>query len=224
MSTATLSEGVTAYLEAIESLPENGRLLLSNVSWEDYEVLLEELSEKRHLKISYDGGNLEIMTLSPEHEAFKGLFTHLIQILTEEMNLPYKSPGSTTMTRRKRSRGTEPDDCFYIENVARVRRLRRIDLSADPPPDLAVEIEVTHPSLDKMPIYAALEIPEFWRFDGKQIHFYRLVNGQYLEIQNSDHFPFLTPEVVLTHLEIGDSEDINEMRRAFREWVRASNP
>lgn len=224
MSTATLNEGVAGYLEAIETLPENGRLLLSDVSWNDYEALLEELSEQRHLKISYDEGNLEIMTLSPEHEAFKGLFTHLIQILTEELNLPYKSLGSTTMKRKKRDRGTEPDDCFYIENVAKVRGLRRLDLTTDPPPDLAVEIDVTHPSLDKMPIYAALGTPEFWRFDGKQVQFFRLVKEQYLEIQHSDHFPFLTPAAVLAHLEIGDSEDINEMRRAFREWVRANKP
>ena len=185
MNTATLNEGVAGYLQAIETLPENGRLLLSDVSWDEYEALLEELSEKRHLKISYDEGSLEMMTLSPEHEGFKGLFTHLIQILTEEMNLPDKSLGSTTMKQKKKARGAEPDDCFYIENVAKVRGLRRLDLTTDPPPDLAVEIDVTHPSLDKMSIYAALGTPECWRFDGRQVQFYRLSAASILKFSTA---------------------------------------
>jgi Uma2 family endonuclease len=219
-----MSAVATRYLELVEKLPPGSVLILNNVSWDDYENLLEELEGQRHVQISYDQGRMEIMTLSFGHEKWKSFFTHVIQILTEETGLPMISGGQVTLRREAAGRGKEPDDCFYIHHADAVRGKEEIDLTTDPPPDLAVEVDISNPSVSRFPIYVSIGVPEIWLFDGQSTRFYRLAENDYLEIPASDLFPFLTPAVMTDFLRLGDSEDINAMRRAFREWVRANTP
>ncbi len=219
-----MTSTATDYLEAINHLPVGGTLYLSSVSWDEYEELLEEIDEKRHVRISYDNGRMEIMSLSPEHEGFASLFGYLILVLTEELGLEFVSRRSTTFKRKRMLQGKEPDDCFYIGDLTRVRGKKRLDLDFDSPPDLAVEVDVTNPTLDKMAIYAALGVPEVWRFDEGEVEFYRFAGKRYQLVSTSALFPFLTPSVVADHLRIGDAQSINAMSRAFRDWVRAHKP
>ncbi len=207
-------------VEAIDHLPVGGKLLMSGISWDEYEELLEEIEGKRHVRISYDNGRMEIMTLSPEHEVPSHLFDHFIQILTEELDLEYLSIGSTTLRRKSQLQGKEPDDCFYIGDLDRILGKKRLDLDFDSPPDLAIEVDVTNPTVDKMGIYAGLGVPEVWRFDDYQVEFHRLAGEQYKQISTSALFPFLPPSVVSEHLQIGYTQGVNTMRRAFRKWVR----
>lgn len=210
------------YSDLILSLPAGARLSLEDIGWQEYEDLLAELDEKPHLRLTYDHGDLDIMTLSPEHEGYSRLFTHFIQVLTEETETDFIALGSTTLRDHLVESGVEADDCYYIGEFADVVEKKRLDLSQDPPPDLAVEIDITNRSLGKLPIYALLRVKEVWRFDGSQMRFYLLIGSQYVEQEQSDRFPFLTSEVLKPFLEQGRKRGINAMRRAFRDWVQAN--
>ncbi|MBS1810735.1 MAG: Uma2 family endonuclease [Acidobacteria bacterium] len=210
------------YSDLILSLPAGARLSLTEISWQEYEDLLVELDEKPHLRLTYDHGDLDIMTLSPEHEGYSRLFTHFIQILTEETDTDFIALGSTTLHDHLVESGVEADDCYYIGEFADVAEKKRLDLSQDPPPDLAVEIDITNRSLGKLPIYALLQVKEVWRFDGNEMRFYVLVGSQYVEQSTSNWFSFLAPETLKPFLQQGRTRGINAMRRAFRDWVQAN--
>src|SRR5207244_659524 len=109
-----------------------------------------------------------------EHECYKRLISRLVEVLTEEMALPLAGFGSMTFKRRKRRRGLEPDECYWIVNEPKVHGRIHIDLRRDPPPDLVVEIDITKSSIDRLEIYALLKIPEVWRFDGSVLFFHIL--------------------------------------------------
>ena len=156
-----------------------GRLLLYDVPWTRYERLLRALDD-RHLRLTYDRGTLEIMTLSHEHEGTSYLLGRFVDVLTEEADLPVKAGRSTTFRRRKKEKGLEADNCYWIANEKKVRGKKKINLKVDPPPDLALETDITHSSLDRLGIYRALRVPEVWRFDGKRMVFLILgPDGQY---------------------------------------------
>ncbi len=210
------------YLAAIEAMPPGAVLTLDHVSWDEYDELLEELDEQPSYRLAYDNGRLEIMTVSAEHEGPAKLIPSLILILAEELNLNYLSRGSTTLRKRKKAIGKDPDDCYYFKDFKKIAGKKRLDLSVDPPPDLALEVDITHGSLSKFPIYAGVEVPELWRHDGKKMIFYRLFENGYIEIPHSDLFPFLTPDVVLTFLQRGEAEGAIVMVKEFREWVKAN--
>jgi Uma2 family endonuclease len=210
------------HLEFMTAMPAGSRLFLPNVSWADYEYLLGEITDNSPVRLSYDQGELEFMTLSPQHESLKVLFSHLLSILTDELGLGIISLGSTTFKLPEVARGTEPDDCFYIRRAAAIEGNETIDLAIDPGPDLVIEVDLSHPSLNKMPIYASLDVTELWRFDGQILHFYLLSNGDYQESSSSDLFPFLTPKVLCDFLLPGKLRDINKMKKIFREWVRTN--
>src|SRR5260221_3831993 len=150
------------------------RLVLYGEPWETYVRLLRIFDERRHLRITYDRGALEIMTLSPEHEQWKRLIGRLIETLTEELGLPLAEYGSMTIKRRKKLRGLEPDECFWIQNEALVRNLKKYDLRRDPPPDLIVEVDISRSAVNRMGIYAALNVPEVWRLRKEQLEFHIL--------------------------------------------------
>lgn len=219
-----MTQTATDYLEAIDHLPVGGKLYLEDVSWDEYEELLEELEGKRHVQISYDHGRMEIKTLSPEHEAPSRLFGHFIQILTEELDLEYLSIGSTTLRRKSHLQGKEPDDCYYISDLTRIIGKKRLDIDFDSPPDIVIEVDVTSSTVDKMAIYAGLGVPEVWRYDNYEVEFHCLAGQRYKQVHASAFFPFLQPAVVTEHLQIGYTQGVNTMRRAFREWVRAHKP
>jgi Uma2 family endonuclease len=211
---------VTTYLETIETLPPNSSISLRDVSWEEYERILVALDERPWLRVTYDQGKLEIMTLSPEHENPARIFTHLISVLAEATGVDFLCFGSTTLRLEKISGGLEPDDCYYIGDFSAVAGIKKMDLNLSPPPDLAVEIDISHESLRKFHIYAGLKVKELWRYDGSQIEFYRLTEDRYEAIETSDQFPFLPPRVLPDFITVGQTQGIIAMRRAFGEWVR----
>ena len=196
------------------------RLLLHDVPWTRYERLLRALDD-RHLRLTYDRGTLEIMTLSHEHEGTSYLLGRFVDVLTEEANLPVKAGRSTTFRRRKKEKGLEPDNCYWITNEKKVRGKKKINLKIDPPPDLALETDITHSSLDRLGIYAALRVPEVWKFDGKRMMFLILGRqGEYGEASASAIFPFLQPQHLLRFLGMAAHQDENAVVKSFRGWVR----
>src|SRR5262245_54252469 len=195
-------------------------LIFEDVTWDEYEELLEEFSDNSHYRISYDKGRLEIMSPSERHEYRKSILGSLVEILTEELNMNLVRLGSTTWKKRKISRGAEPDESFYITSCERIRNKHEIDLNTDPPPDLVIEVDVSHSSRNKFAIYAGLGVPELWRYRKGGIRFYRLVEGQYVEVATSGLFPFLEQSDLNTFVNQDYIEEFNQTKRAFREWVK----
>lgn len=216
-----MSTRAAGYLDAIEHLPEGSTLVIHQVTWEDYERLLGDVSERPGLRISYDCGKLEIMSPLPEHEEYGRFIERLVQILAEELDLKVQSYGSATWKRQKLTKGAEPDCCYYIKNAGLVIGKRKFDLESDPPPDVVVEIDTTNESLSKFSIYAALSVPEIWRYDGNKIQFYELGSMGYRESTGSRFFSQLTPAMLADALEKSKSEGQTSALRAFRQQLQS---
>ena len=196
------------------------RFLLKNISWQTYEALLKDLESQRGIRLTYDRGLLEIMTPLAPHERNSRLIGRLIEALTEELNIEICSLGSLTCKREDLARGLEPDQCYYIHNESVVRNLEQIDLNQDPPPDLAIEIDITSSSINRLTLYAALGVPEVWRYDGNQLIIYQLQDGEYLACASSPTFPQLTSSEIIRFLELRKTTGETSLIRLFREWVR----
>ncbi|MGB3264492.1 MAG: Uma2 family endonuclease [Microcoleus sp.] len=196
-------------------------ILLKNISWKTYESLLNELAEQRGIRLTYDRGNLEIMTPSAPHEKYKKILGRFVESVSDELNVEICSLGSLTCRREDLARGLEPDQCYYIENEDVVWDKEQIDLNQDPPPDLVVEIDVTSSSIDRLSLYASLGVPEVWRYDGNRLIIYQLESQEYTERDVSPTFPFLSQVEMLRFLELRRTTKENALIRLFREWVRS---
>jgi Uma2 family endonuclease len=192
---------------------------LSGISWQTYESLLAELSDRR-LRLSYSHGQLEIMTPSPEHEAYKKILGRMVETLSEELDVRILPLGSTTLKRFQQS-GAEPDECFYVSNIDQVRGKKRLDLNVDPAPDLVVEIDITSGSQGRLPIYAELGIGEVWCYDGEALQLYRLTDGNYAAVDRSPTFPTVPIAEITAFLAKAQDTDYLELIRSFRQWVRS---
>jgi Uma2 family endonuclease len=202
------------------SLDDVERLHLRYVSWELYEHLLKQTAHRR-VKITYDNGELELMSPLPEHERPSRALCLLIMILTEELHTPFSALGGITLKRGQKKKGLEPDECFYIRNARRIRGKKRISLPKDPPPDLAIEIDVTRWSIPRLPIYAAMGVPEVWRYDGKPVQCLHLAkSGDYRPSERSLSFPMLRPADLTRFIQQAESADLLAAGSAFRKWVR----
>jgi Uma2 family endonuclease len=211
----------TNYLDAIAHMPAGGKLILYNVTWEEYEQLLDELKD-RALRVSYIRGRLEIMSPSLPHERPKEMLLQLARVVADEMNLTLETAGSTTFKDEQLAMGAEPDTCFYVQNAQSVIGKDSIDLMTDPPPDVVVEIDIWSESTGKMGFYAAIGVPEFWRYDKRQLRIYHLSEQGYVEALASLAFPLLTGEVLTRFLEQSKSAGQSATLRAFREWLRTA--
>ena len=197
------------------------RLLLDGEDWVTYQRLLRVFDERRHLRITFDRGALEIMTLSPEHERCKHLIGRLIETLTEELGLPIAGYDSMTLKRRRQQRGLEPDECYWIQHADRVRDLQTYDPRRDPPPDLVVEVDISRSSLNRLDIYAALSVPEVWRFNGSAMTICRLQSDStYSEQPTSLTFDKLRSADLERFLQLRGRTDENEIIPRFRAWIR----
>ena len=164
------------------------------------------------------------MTPSGKHERIKGLLHGLLLILGDELDLEILSYGSTTLKLKPKRKGAEGGDCFYIEHAAEIGEKDRLDLTRDPPPDLVIEIDVTHDSAGKFAIYAALGVPEIWRYDGSRFSIWQLTHETYTPTPFSLAFPFLTAEHPAEFVANSEAEGRKQARRTFRDWVRATKP
>jgi Uma2 family endonuclease len=200
-------------------VPPGHRVLLHRVSWQEFEAILDEMGEHRSTRLAYYQGTLEIVAPLPKHERAKVIIADLLKILLDELDCNWEPLGSTTLKRQEMESGIEPDDCFYIQNHALMIGKEQIDLSVDPPPDLALEIDVT--SKTQLSAYEALRIPEIWRYEDNKLRVYGLRAGKYVKLQNSPTFPeFPVVEGILQFLEMSQTAGTRPALKAFRIWVR----
>jgi Uma2 family endonuclease len=221
MSTATAPVG-ELLADILHKLPPGRTALIGDVEWSDYLALCGLRDHERiGLRLSFDQGRLEIMSPSFRHEKAGFHLAQMVVVLVEELELPMMAGGSTTFQKEELERGLEPDACFYIGNAAAVQDREEIDLSRDPPPDLAIEIDVSNSSLPKVPIYAALGVPEVWRVRGAHIEFLvRQEDGSYCAFERSLAFPRVRSSDLVQFLAMVPGRNDRERISRFRAWVR----
>lgn len=196
------------------------RVLLKDISWQTYQSLVKDFEQQPGIRLTYDRGLLEIrMPLDP-HETYKKLLGRFVEAVTEELGIEIRSLGSRTCDREDLARGLEPDQCYYIQNEQAVWNKEQINLSEDPPPDLAIEIDMTSSSINRLEIYAYLGVPEVWRYQVQLLTIYCLENQQYQACDRSIAFPFLTAGALKRFLDLKKTTKENALIRLFREWVR----
>jgi len=174
-------------MEAV--LEKTQSVVLHNISWDSYKQITDSLQDQTPAHFTFDRGKLEIMVLSLKHENLKKILAMLFERLSEALEIEIFAGGSTTFQREDLERGFEPDECYYVKNADVMRGKDNVDLRFDPPPDLTIEVDVKHSSLNRMSIFAAIEIPEVWRYDGEKLTIYLLENGGYNESEASSVLP-----------------------------------
>ncbi|OYD94029.1 hypothetical protein CDG76_19000 [Nostoc sp. 'Peltigera membranacea cyanobiont' 210A] len=195
------------------------QMLVKDISWQQLENILEEMGERRAARISYSHGWLEIMVPLPEHEKDKEYIGELVRVLLDKLQIDFEPFGSTTLKNERMLQAVEADTSFYIQNQAAIIGKNRIDLNIDPPPDLAIKIDIT--SRTRFDNYEILGVPELWRHTQQGLEISILQEGKYIKSQSSPNFPNipiveLVNEYVQQCLTIGRSQAM----RNFRGWVK----
>ena len=160
---------------------------IADLNWQELEQVLEEWGEKRHSKIAYCQGVLEVMVPLPEHEKNVVILGDIVKLLLNHQGREWECLRSTTYKNELKRVGIEPDDSFYIEHREAVIGKKRLDLSIDPPPDLAIEVDLT--SCTQESAYLALRVPELWIYAHDQLRIFCLDNDGYRESNHSLIFP-----------------------------------
>ena len=211
-----------ATLKSATRAPTSAAVVLHNISWDFYERFLEETKDQR-VRHTYDDGELEITgpPFDLPQEQSKSILARLVQVLSEELEIPRLSVGSLTLRRRSRLKGVEPDAGFYIAHEAEMRAKGRYDPKHDPPPDLVIEIDYTSASLPRLPIYAKLGVPEIWHYEDGLLRVLTLKsNGHYGKARRSLSFPTV-PLAELQRFAVRDLQvDETTWILQFRSWVR----
>jgi Uma2 family endonuclease len=194
------------------------RVAFYDVSWEAYLQILDALPQSRGARLTYDEGVLEITVPLENHEFAGRLIERFILTLIEELGMRVKTMGSTTMNYPMLKKGAEPDNAYYIQSQPLVKG-RTVDFAHDPPPDLVVEVDITHTDIEKNKFYAALKVSEFWRFNGKVLRIYQLQSGVYVEMETSPTFREMSREWLyefLTEAKEDEIEAVRSLRQRFQ--------
>ncbi|MEO1392897.1 MAG: Uma2 family endonuclease [Cyanobacteria bacterium J06634_5] len=210
---------VTLQLRQLKISPGQS-VSFEDVNWQEFEAILAELGDSRGTRIAYTNRTLTIVAPLFEHENTKASLGDVVKVLLEELDIDYAVAASTTLKRQDLGKGVEPDDSFYIQNFAKVLNKKRIDLATDPPPDLAIEVDLT--SKTDMAVYQALGVPELWRYDEGRLRIDVLQNGQYVQVDDSPIFkgwPLvdLAQRYVKRAVEVGQGRATKELRQ----WAQA---
>lgn len=200
------------------------RTVLRHVSWETYQSLLCDYEHQSSPRLTYTQGALEIMSPLPKHERLKESLSLMISALAEALEIDHEGFGSTTYKREDIRRGFEPDASFYIENLHAVSGKEKLDFTIDPPPDLIIEIDLTHSSIDKLGIFAEFGVPEVWRHDGSELKILVLENGTYHEREASIVLSQrITRELVMRLLAMRNTMTLPAWLRTVRATMRSES-
>jgi Uma2 family endonuclease len=203
-------------LDAMEHLPNGATLVIHDFDWVGYEHLLDAMGDRAHFRVSFDHGRLEVLSRGTPHEEYARLMDLIVFAFCESCNLNVRCFGQATWKKQSVSTGLEPDACYYVKSAELIRGGNNITLESDPPPDIAVEIDLTRSSLRKLSIYGALKIPEVWRYDGNAVHIYALTENKYSDISESNLLPGLTSRMLAEVLEACKTGQTIDVIKAFR--------
>ena len=202
--------------------PAPGRAVrIANVPWDMYEGVLKAFEGKRGIRLTYDRGELEIMVPSFDHDRGDRLLAMFVPILAEELGVPVLPSGSTTLRLKKVLKGIEADDIFWLASAAKLAGVRDLDLTVHPPPDLAIEVDVSRSSMKRLAIYRKLGVPEVWRLKGDSLTFHVLSGKKFEVVPKSRSFPLVAAADLVTFVKRGrEAGDQTPLYRAVRAWAR----
>lgn len=204
----------------VSDLPPSQKVILHNVSWQTYEQILSDQADISGLHVYYNDGDLEIMTESFKHGETASLLGLIVVILAETLEIEFATAGNTTYKREKNKAGFEGDGSFYFENADVMRGKEKVDLKIDPSPELVIEVDVTNPSLPKLPIFARLGVNEIWRYDGATVKFHQLRGKSYTKGAESICLPGVTSENVTSLLNANREMKQLQWLKLVRESVK----
>jgi Uma2 family endonuclease len=208
-----------------EVIPGERRILIRGLSWDLYDRLSDELGERQHIRLAFDGRDLEIMSPGYVHEDSRELLSRLVNAVTVELGIPSRGGGQTTWKRPALERGLEADLCYHfapgkLAAITEALARKSSNVADYPNPELAIEIDISPPELDRAAIYAALQVAEVWRFDGESLVIMHLQpDGQYTAVESSQFLPIRSDEI-LRWVASEDSSDILAWERRLRAWIR----
>jgi Uma2 family endonuclease len=218
----TLAEAVKQRSPQLDPLPERDHFVFENVDWEFYEKTLEQLERAgQHARVTYDDGRMEIMTKTGWHEVIKKAVARVLEHYSFVMDIPIKGLGEATCKDKDKRKGVESDECYYIGSKMLLDSKGFLDLKKGPPPDLAIEAEVTRTSIPKKPIYARLGVPELWRVNFEGITVLRLEDKGYAVREASTYFPKLDLKEFFRFVKIA-MEDQHRAVKEFDAWLRGA--
>jgi Uma2 family endonuclease len=209
------------YLAVAQKLPEDSIAIFHNVTWDDYEELLAQVGEAAGMRISFNDGTLKIMTLSHAHEKYADFIKRLVSTLSLRLRINILFFGSATRKKQRVKKGVEPDGSFYVQSAAMIGNRINIDIAVDPPPDVVLEVDVHHDSSDSDAIYAAFDVPEIWRYDGREVAILHLQEGRYVAQETSLALPMLNSKVLTEYMLRMHEEGELKAILAFDEWLQS---
>lgn len=239
--------GVDAVCGLFESDWSPWQVVLYGLTWADYDRLLDARAAagRKRVKIIYDRGMAEIytpgggsprpdpatpseepvVTVGNRHERWNKLLARLLEAAALGFRAPLVGCGNVTLSRADLDRGLEPDECYHARHAAAVRGVRELDLRTDPPPDLVVEIVSTRTVADRLELYAALGVPEVWRYDGDRLRILlRAADGAYVDAPAGLAFPRLTADLLGGYLARAGTVDDTSLCLELLEWARTPPP
>lgn len=211
----------TSALPDCKRLLDQQHLVMYDVSWAFYQRVLDHIGNGS-LRVTFDCGSMEITRSLLEHERAKGAFIRLLEMMTLELDVESINLGSTTFCREDAQFGIDPDVCFYLMNADRIRRMKRFDPAKYPPPDLVIDMDIVRRAIPRLPVYAALDVPELWRFDGAKLTVLVLQSGTYRQAGRSPTFRLLPMDLFSEFIRRALHEEQTSVVRAFRDWLRSS--
>ncbi len=216
--TETLKQPPTHLLDGV---PPDKRVVIIDVTWDDYESLVEHIGESRNCRVAFDGKDIEMMTLGPFHERHKSLLDWFIMIVASELKVERQPMGSTTWKRKKLKRAIESDVCYYFDPAKLAATAAQSDdVDLYPNPDLVAEVDISPPRIDRPGIYAALQVPEFWRIRNKVVSIEQLgPDGTYHTVPRSRFLPVRADDVTRWVFS-EDSSSLVGWEERLRQWVR----
>jgi Uma2 family endonuclease len=194
-------------------------VVLEDVTWDLYQQMLAGIGDG-HTRLTFDQGRLAIMSPLPIHEQIKKVLARLVEAYADATDIAVEGLGSTTFKREDLQKGLEPDECYYIAHALQIMRKEEIDLAVDPPPDLAIEVDISRPGIARQPIYAAIGVPEIWRYDGTRVIPLHLIHGHYESADHSLAFPDLPMDLVNEMVRLALTQSQTAAMKAFRDWLK----
>lgn len=207
-------------LEQEHSSPTVEPRFVLDTDWRGYTKILDAVGEG-HVRLNYDGGRLEFLSPSPEHELTKSLLGSLVEVLMDERDVRYQKGGSITFRRKALDKGLEPDECFWVANRKSMINVKRWMPSVHPPPDLVIEIEVSQGVVSRLPILAALGVPEVWHWRANELRPLGLrPDGTYEVLTGSRVVAEVDFGVLTEHMRLADRHDTSEIKALYRRHLR----
>ena len=206
-------------MSSVISEASETRMVLENVSWETFVALADERRGSVP-RMTYNEGVLEMMSPKLKHENIACLIGRMIEAYSEIKGIEILSVASVTVKRSDLKKAYEADESYYVTNIDQVLANEELDFEVDPAPDLVVEVELTSSAIDKMELFAAMQVREVWRHDGTTVQFYRWVNGHYDLIPTSVELPGLDAALINRFLDQRLQAGETTFIRAFRSEIQ----